>query len=71
MSVGMIIIITVSVIMAEVVLLAGINNLAAYKMEARKQESEIAQEALKTSAILIKIDAIETTHWTKGEIWKR
>ena len=71
MSVGMIIIITVSVIVAGVVTLAGINNLAAYKTEARKQESEIAQEALKASAILIKIDSIETTHWTKREIQQR
>lgn len=71
MSVGMIIIITVSVIVAGAVALAGINNLAAYKTEARKQESEIAQEALKASAILIKIDSIETTHWTKREIGQR
>ena len=71
MSVGMIIIITVSVIVAGVVALAGINNLAAYKTEARKQESEVAQAALESSAIIIKIDSIKTIHWTKMEIQQR
>ena len=71
MSIGMIIIIVVTVLVVGVVTICGINNLANYKTEARKQETEIAQEALKASAILIKIDSIETTHWTKREIQQK